>query len=333
MNAVAWALPPGSKTQTRPAKLVDQLVRLGVVSASSRYYFHGRAKSSGISVNAGSVYPRVPAGDTPTAVFSPVFQARANASRLWSDFYDDWSLAPDINLAHRALSARTYREARKAKERSGLMTCNSKYMQAKLRLEDRFLVPNGVDQSLARVEHHGDSARRLIVLGHFFSGRTDFELLEKISREGRFDQIVIGSPGSSKEMGAVISSIRTQTTSELILRDWLELEGASQYLGPRTVALIPHVVSDYTLSQDLMKAYQYQALGIRVMCPRLLWPSGLDLENVLLLDIGVGTDAVREWVDSPEPTDLARSQFVDANSWEIRARQVVGLMGQLNNDN
>jgi hypothetical protein len=326
IDRIAWAIPPGGKRETRPAKLVSHLIDLGEISADASYFFHGRAESSGRASNAGLIRPKLEPDNSALAVFSPVFTPSATGIRRWTDFYDDWSIAPDINLPHRLLSTKTYREFRLNHSDLGLVTCNSEYLRAKLRLENDFLVPNGVDESLGAVEGAGDSKRRLIVLGHFFKGRTDFDLLVSICIQGRFDEIVIGSPGSTPQMSDAIAAIRAGTSTVLVLRDWLNLAEEPALLGDRTVALIPHLVNDYTLSQDLMKAYQFLALGIRVICPRLLWPSHLDIEHALLVGIGVAPEMVSEWVDASPPTPSWRLHFAQDNSWLQRAQHIARLL-------
>jgi hypothetical protein len=200
-------------------------------------------------------------------------------------------------------------------------------MRAKLKLSQDALVPNGVDPELSRIPRSGDSRRRLIVLGHFFNGRTDFQLLEEVVRSGRFDEIFIGSPGSSSKMSDFLRRLKEYTPAKVVVREWVSHVELSEVVGPRTVALIPHVVNDYTLSQDPMKLYQFLALGVRTICPRLLWPKHLDESSALLVDIGVKLgDVIHEWCDAGPVSDDWRIAHGEENSWRSRALRVARLV-------
>lgn len=329
LDAVAWAVPPGRGQNTRPARLLAELEKLGVVSSEAPRYFHGRAAAEGNSVSAGSVDPirGVQAGAKALAVLSPVFRAGAHPAATWYDFYDDWSLAPDINALHRIHAARSYAAMRRGAGEGSLVTCNSPYMAGRVGLSASNVLPNGVDEDIAAHTPAGDNKSRLLALGKFFDGRTDWDLILRIAASVDFEEIVVGHPGDSASMGRVLDRLHRMYGERLIIRDWIDSEDLAGMAGPRTVALVPHVVSDYTLSQDLMKVYQLQGHGIRVICPRLLWPTHLSARFAYLVDFGADySRLLAEWIDSPAMDEDWRQAFITENSWASRARSVVQRM-------
>lgn len=331
ISQIAWAVPPGGKTNTRPVLLARELVKLGVISDGYETLFHGREASAPGHVNAGKWWPggRRQEDKGQLAVLSPVFFPLSRSESKWTDFYDDWSIAPDINIWHRALSALSYR-AFSTGRTSTVATCNSPYMAAKLGLPPNAVVPNGVDSSVATLKTADDSARRLILLGHFFSGRTDFDLIDKVCSRDYFDQVVIGAPGTDPKMLALLDRLRRRLGSALQVHGWLSDGDLAALSGRRTAALVPHVISDYTLSQDLMKVYTLSALGIKVICPRVLWPHTLPKDFAYLLDYGVKLeDTLGDWLDGQAASAEWRQAIGDQHSWQTRARQVATLIGKV----
>lgn len=325
-------MPPGKGLNTRPARLLVELGKLGVISETAPRYFHGRAAAEGHSVSAGSFDPirGVPVSAKALAVLSPVFRAGAHPGAFWYDFYDDWALAPDINALHRLHAARSYASMRRGANQGVLVTCNSPYMAGRVGLDGAHVVPNGVDDALADHSPAGDDATRLLLLGKFFDGRTDWDLILRIAAATDFDEIVVGHPGDSESMGRVLDRLHQKFGERLVIRDWIDSSDLATFAGPRTVALVPHVVSDYTLSQDLMKVYQLQGHGIRVICPRLLWPTHLSARYAYLVDFGADySRLLTEWIDSPTIDEEWRQAFIADNSWASRARAVVQRMEAL----
>ncbi len=331
IDTVAWAIQnPALKLETRPARLIREMLVYGLVSSSPGYRFHGRGGSSEGNENKGRWYPKVQAkvgAQASLAVLSPVFQDWSQDEVVWADFYDDWSIAPDINVWHRFLASRTYSRIARGKVASVIVTCNTPYMAAKLGLGAESVVPNGVDLSFAHLQAGGDDRRRLIILGHLFKGRTDLELLRAALVDWPFEDIVIGAPGTD---GSVLGIIEEALSQGRPVRSfaWLSPEELASMSGPRTVGLVPHVVTDYTLSQDLMKVYQFLALGIKVVCPRLLWPSAIDDSLGFLYGIGSDPGAIDDWNGAVPISAAERVEFAVSHSWQARARRIAQLIGQ-----
>jgi hypothetical protein len=189
------------------------------------------------------------------------------------------------------------------------------------------IVPNGVDAELGLVHPSGDDTPRLLLLGHFFKGRTDFELLTQVAMNPAFEQIVVGSPGTDPQVLRVFQTLRSHLGSRLLMHKWLDLKQLAALAGPHTATLVPHVVRDYTISQDPMRYYQSLALGIRPIVPRMLWPRHLPLDHTFLIDFGVDTrDALSEWLLTEGPDSSWRQCFVAAHSWDQRAETIASLL-------
>lgn len=307
------------------------MTKLGLVGRNVKTFHHGRAPSGNKSDRL-ALFPSVGKVDCRfLGVLSPVVQQIDPSDKfVWIDYYDDWSLAPDINPVNRALAARSYRKLRDSSElrRNCLVTVNSNYMALKLGLPFDRVVHNGVDPSLGSVDCSGDDSRRLVILGKLFSGRTDPRLLISVASSKSFDEVVLGGVGSCKSNEPIVKELRRRLGSKLIVEDWLGVSELAAIAGCRTVALIPHKVCDYTVSQDLMKVYLMLSLGVRVICPLQLWPTGISREFGFL--VGPGGDysiTGEDWLESSAPSAEWRRDFCANNSWHARASQIETLIG------
>lgn len=259
---------------------------------------------------------------------SPVYGRDFRTRCEWIDLYDDWSLAPDVNPVHRVAARRTYDDILRGESAPRLVTCNSEYMARRTGTPLSHIVPNGVDDGLADLPLQGDPEVRLIVQGYFFRGRTDFKLLDEVVRSRTFEEVLICAPGAGREMTALLRSWSRDRISRIVTKDWVTDEELARIAGPNTTALIPHLVRDYTLSQDLMKAYKYLALGIPVVAPRLLWPRSLSIESAFLTDFGDHrAEAIGDWVKHcPKPTMADRRQTAEVHGWKARAARILSLL-------
>lgn len=327
ISTIRWAVAPSAaKGLTRPERMAAELRALGAISPTARVHRHGTGAGSPVGQLLRLSARRAPRpGDE--AVLSPAYLQSASERTVWIDLYDDWSIAPDVSRPLRALSALGYERLCRGGLEQALLTVNSEYLANKLAAARPVLIPNGVDEELGGLPLEGDDASRLVVLGHFFRGRTDFGLLRQIAGRSEFDEVIIGGPGESAEMNNLISDLKRDRGSAVVIAPWLKPEQLARLAGRRTVALIPHAVSDYTRSQDLMKAYQFLALGIRVICPRLLWPTGLSARFAFLIDHGVILDGyLADWIESDSPSEDWRLEHASEHSWSSRAAAINQLL-------
>lgn len=303
---------------SRPAALIRELVNIGALPIGDVEHVGRVRRGLGAVLDAVELLRRM--DGPPSVVLSPLAFRREARSGLWFDAYDDWSLAPEMGRGVKLLSRIGYSSLRSVAD-DALVTVNSEFMADKLASVAPILVPNGVDPALAdwRLPSH-DVTRRVLLLGHFFRGRTDWTLFENIlSSRVAEEVIVVGTGAAVRERVA-----RASTSGATVkLLPPTPLSGLSQWLGRCTVLAIPHCVSDYTMSQDLMKAYQAVALGIPFVVPNALWPASIPRELGLVFEIGTSVDDVLASAFTWERLDLrGRRAFCQDNSWRRRAELV-----------
>lgn len=325
ISTVAWGVQPGSNRTNRPSRLVAELLAMGVIASDANKYYHGLTKPTQGECRASVFNPGGSIlNEENIAVLSPLFLNTRARNILWTDMYDDWSIAPDIKSIYKPIAHRGYEQVRRyGSSRYGAITVNSVYMARRLGLQNDAIVPNGVDERLANLPHTGNDKTRLIVLGNFFRGRTDIRLLEKMIRLPFFNEVIIGGMASNTSVSRMVLNVQKDNPGRIRIHAWMTEKDVVGVCGANTVALIPNLVSDYTLSQDLMKAYTFMALGIPTICPRTLWPSGISDEYVYLTGHGDRLEQhLTDWIAAEFPSFAWRQKFSAENSWRIRAQAV-----------
>lgn len=328
ISTVAWAVQPGQKSLNRPRMLVSELQDLGVIRNPVLRLHHGRTEvSNEMEAEAGLFNPaRALQKYDEYAVLSPVFLTNSAVTPVWTDLYDDWSLAPDINPLYRLLAKKGYAQVRRDPSRSRLLTVNSSYLARRLGRHRVKLLPNGVDHKLSMIAQDGDDSKRLIIFGHFFPGRTDFKLIEKVIEYGHFSDVIVGGVGKDRGTRKFFAQLTAKSPVVQIF-DWMSETELMRHVGNRTVALIPNLVNDYTLSQDLMKAYTFMALGIPTICPMPLWPSAIPIDYVFLTGHGDRIErSLDGWIESERPSRQWRTDFGNINSWRRRAEEIASWL-------
>lgn len=318
---VSWPVADARTYESRPASLVRELEALGLFQVGT-YERHGRG--AGATPLSELLFDRS-AEAVPTAILSPFFLPARLQSAFWIDLYDDWGRAPEMSRPAKAMARRGFRALRRAHTRglSAPVTTNSVYMRDKFAELRPRVVPNGVDPSLATISTDPTAEPALVFIGNFFPGRTDWGLLREMalstSRPKRFYGLT----------EAQIERLRGTLggASDVELHPKTPLEVLASSLGSESVIAIPHVVNDYTMSQDLMKAYQAVALGHRVLLPLELVPPSVPLEFCTVISPGVEITALVEGsFRGAFPTSPERASFADSNSWRSRAEQIGSLI-------
>lgn len=332
LDTVVWAVARGDEAgKTRPARLVRALQSAGFLNIAEIYTHGARTKHACGEV---PMLPKARSFRSPLAgarllrekncaLLSPSAAIVGVNNCAWMDAYDDWSIAPDIPMARRLLAQSTYAQL---SEDSGpkAVTVNTPYMAA--RLGTPHVIPNGVDSGVARLPTDGDARARVLVLGSLHHGRLSKAAASALSRLPASAQIVVAGPDTGMVRRCLAGS-----RADVIAFNYLTTAELAGFVGPRTVAFLPLRVSDYTLSQDPMKLYEFLALGVPVVMPRLLWPVHLPMDRAVLFDYD---DDICGLVDCatnlPSVTIDDRTAFAREHSWERRAAAVMTVLRHSN---
>lgn len=323
MVTVISPAPPSSKFDSRPSALLQSLASVAPLEVDIQVSGRSGDRMQDLS-RLGDLLRR---DTTPgsSACLTPLHFFQQSHRGVWFDAYDDWTLAPDLSYAARTLASRGYRALRRGAGGNALVTVNSEYMRDKLFPRPSLVVPNGVSPELASQPGLGDEAARVLVMGKFFNGRTDWHLVSEILMARSVDEVVVIGNGARLPKLIRLAADCGRRITHLAPTPFQSL---SPYIGPRTIFAIPHVVSDYTLSQDLMKAYQAIALGMPICVPNALWPPTIPRELGVAFERGVAVeDVLAGAIEWSRLSTSGRGEFAAAHSWSMRAALVAKVVG------
>lgn len=322
---LCWPISHPSGFDSRPAALASALSQQGVLAFSATEY-HGRLDArSDFERRAYQSLVWRSRSSTRAAVLSPLFLASEVENSMWIDLYDDWSRAPEMRKPIRQLARFGYRRLR-ARRASSPVTVNSIYMRDKFAMIDPLIVSNGVDPLLADSRHAIlDDIRRVVLVGNFFEGRTDWRALARIFRSPADEILVFGSNSEIANLAGEANRERGRPVVRCLPKTpMIEI---AKHVGTRTVFAVPHLVSDYTMSQDIMKAYQAIALGCRVVVPMELLPPAIPVDHALTYGLGADVGSViAASFRLPAITEADRLAFTAENSWDQRASVIARFL-------
>lgn len=334
IDTVVWPVAPGSEAGTsRPARLVRAMLDCGL-PPPRQILSHGRP-SSNLPIASESELPAAVRFRSPLALarhtrgsayasFTPLALQLPATSLRWMDAYDDWSIAPDVSRVGRSIARLTYASLRFRPP--PVLTVNTPYMGA--RLNSDYVVPNGVDESTATLPVEGDDRLRVLILGSLHAGRLCGRTAARLEGLSKDFQVVVAGPNTSR-----LHTHLARSDADILAFDFLATSELAQYVGERTIALLPLRVSDYTLSQDPMKVYEFLALGIPIVMPRPLWPTHLPKDRAVLFDYDDDlTGLMRDAASLPTQVTSQRVAFASEHSWSRRARVILSILETVRSD-
>jgi hypothetical protein len=256
--------------------------------------------------------------------FSPFFphldRLMRSANRVWVDMFDDWSISPHVRFPDRQFARYRYRQIRQRTGDNVLVTAVNQYM--KIKTDAHLVIPNGVDvpQVVDFRARASGSQLTVIVLGSFSPYRTDTRLIKSLLSDSRLREVrwVFAGPGVAWLKREVFQEPERRLKFREFIT-WLQVQDLVRNEG--AISFIPHLVNDYTLSQDLMKAYQFVASGSVILIPRLLLPKELPTSRVVVFN---DKDDVGELVlmsgqlGSPAWGLDSCTEFATESSWDRR---------------
>lgn len=155
----------------------------------------------------------------------------------------------------------------------------------------------------------GDAHRRLVLLSAA-ARRIDRRLVRTVPSSA-FDDVVevLGPDDAPSGSARVLRAARP-----------VEVLGL---LGPETTVLVPETVSAAALVAGRSVVPWLIAAGVRVICPRILWPTGVGIDAGFLLDFGADLhEAFDDWVRRPAPPTAADPTA----AWSSRCRPLIDAL-------
>jgi glycosyltransferase involved in cell wall biosynthesis len=242
-----------------------------------------------------------------------------------ADLYDAWDLSPIVRgAARRRAVSRGYAAAA---ANADLVFANTDVMARRIRALGAQghveVLPNA---SPAPQLMDGDRRRYLAYVGRIHE-RFDAALVGALARELPGVLIHIAGPVDREPPGwqQLLSLPNVRALGPV------DPSGARLILGHATAAIVPHVVDDYTRSQDAMKAWDAISVGTPVLSTRIPpadgWPDWLALV----------ADGPAEFISKakhllegePLSSRQRRVEYAAANGWDARARTVIDRIDAL----
>ncbi|WP_028983247.1 glycosyltransferase [Sporolactobacillus terrae] len=248
------------------------------------------------------------------------------------DAYDDWSLSPFYKKRKRNMKFIT-RGYQIAKKSNSLIITNTKHMKNKLatysnsnRVE---LIGNtsSLNVNLGRMdkEHTLQKGNHKVVgyVGNIHE-RIDLDLVSKMV--GYFKNVKFVFIGrndfESDRFGKLLEKYQNieflgQKAYDLI----------PNYIAQFDVCIVPHIVNEYTMSQDSMKMYDYLLCGKPVVTTEI--PPADRLSKIMYVS-HTPDDFIEQLSSALEENDdklkNERLVYMKNNTWEKKAKQICALL-------
>ena len=265
----------------------------------------------------------------PKSVPAAVGNGHGRPWRVVVDIYDAWDRSPLVrgDRRRRAVVA-GYRAAASGAD---LVFANTPTMRDRildLGARDARLLPNACPSldPRAGLDRRGGG---LVYVGRIHE-RFDTALVGAVADALPTTMVTIAGPVERKPRGW--SSL--QGRPNVSIQGRTEHRAARDLIAGAAALIVPHVVDDYTRSQDAMKAWDAMASGTPVIStpipPVDLWPTGLaevcpDVESF----VAAACSAVEGDLEGGR---ARRSEFAAQNQWSARAREAAAAIESLTTD-
>lgn len=247
------------------------------------------------------------------------------------DITDDWLVAdrPAVELDRlRRQEARLFAACRE------VVVCSTGLQRTKSPAREVVLIPNAVDLEPYRVLQprpedlpHGSVA---LYLGTAHRDRVDVDLCLETARA------LTDQRGDDGDSGTVV----LVGPAPLPAADLLALRGAGVHvLGPRPseqvaaylqhadVLLVPHVLTEFTMSLDPIKAYEYRAARRQVVATPV--PGFLDVDDPLVQAVPARSFPEAVAAATADPTPWSPDLPDDIPSWAMRVEQMADVLNSV----
>jgi glycosyltransferase involved in cell wall biosynthesis len=286
-----------------------------------RRFLRGLLATSG-SQSAGRIVAWVADPKSVTAVVGAGFDR--NPWRVVVDAYDSWDRSPLVRGERRLRAvADGYRAAAAG---ANLIFANTTAMRDRLALlgaRDARLLPNASPALDSRRGPIGIQPTGLVYVGRIHE-RFDAALASAVAAALPATTLTIAGPVEREPAGWQALAGHPNVS----LPGRVESRVARELIGSAAALIVPHLVDDYTRSQDAMKAWDAIASGTAVIStpipPAVTWPIGL---AEVCADTEAFVAAARRAVGGElEAGRNDRLAFATANQWSARAAEVIAAL-------
>ena len=262
------------------------------------------------------------------AVFRDLRKLDGVRPLLVFDAYDAWDLSP---LVRGSLRLRAVRDGYRAAARFGdVIFANTPFMADRMQTDGArsvHLLPNGAPDSIDLEAGQGSGppgARPYLIYVGRIHERVDCGLLRAVAEATPGATLrIVGPVERSPEGWSALTGLPNVECLGARRGD----EARSMMAGA-AACLVPHVVDDYALSQDAMKAWDALAVGTPVIStpvpPVVSWP--VELATVTQDPQGFANAAHRAVAGTLPGSPERRRAFAAANTWAVRAREAVEVI-------
>lgn len=239
------------------------------------------------------------------------------------DITDDWLVAdrpaPELDRMRRQEASLLYECGR-------VVVCSSSLQHSKSTQRDVVLIPNAVD-----LDAYRERQRRpldlpdgpvALYLGTVHRDRIDVDLCVatagRLLREGAGSVVLVGPsplPGHDLE--------RLREAGVLVLGP-RPSEQVPAYLQHAGVLLVPHVLTEFTMSLDPIKAYEYRAARRQVVATPV--PGFVDVDDPLVQAVSAASFPEAVAAATADPVPWSPDLPDDIPSWSMRVEQMANVL-------
>lgn len=252
---------------------------------------------------------------------APVFRDIATLGRdhclLVFDAYDAWDLSPLVRGRRRRAAVADGYDA--AAEHAHLVFGNTPFVVARFRswgAGNVVLLPNAAPSPAPWAKPPMPAAPFLLYAGRVHE-RLDAAILTAVAKAFPGIEVRIAGPVEREPAGwrAFVRSPNVRLLGPV------PSDAARQMMAAAAACLVPHIVDDYSRSQDTMKAWDAISVGTPVISTGVPPTDGWGAELAIVADDPAAFIGAVHRVLGGEMTATReqRLEFAAANTWEIRA--------------
>jgi glycosyltransferase involved in cell wall biosynthesis len=153
-------------------------------------------------------------------------------------------------------------------------------------------------------------------VGTLHEDRLDIDLLLQVAASPRVGSVHLVGPDAT----SVSTRDRLATEASIHTHGAVPSDDVPSWLVAMDCLVLPHVVSEFTLSLDAIKAYEYLAAGKPIVATPTSGFQSLDAPGLYVVDADVFVAAVAESLDGPN--GFSRS----VPTWADRAREFAAVL-------